>query len=544
MKPRPTSPEARTSAVRLGIELIALAGFCFYLFYFGLGSFGLIGADEPRYAQVAREMLARRDWITPVLNGQPWLEKPVLYYWGAMVSYAVFGVSDLAARIPSAVSATFMVFGSYAFMRRFRPGVQLDAALIVASSAGIIGFSRAASTDMPLAATLTLSMLAWFTWFETGRNLWLAIFYVFLALATLAKGPVAPVLAFLILVAFLALGRQWIVLAHTLWWPGILIGCAVALPWYVLVQIHNPEFFRVFLLEHNLARYGTNMFRHPQPFWYFVPVALLGLLPWTVYAFTALVRGLRPSAADTRNHSPAFGLFFACWAVVPVIFFSFSQSKLPGYILPALPPFAILFADYLRATAQPGKRAPMLLTVLHSALASALLGAALLVQFFVLRIPPPAPALWTSGIVTVMVFAGMLAGVRLRGLRVLRFVTLVPVVFALVFVIKVGGPILDSRLSSRPLVHEITALHTGNAPVAVFQLSRELEYGLDFYLNRPIADYARGIPTADHLVVAPAGSAAALQRATGRRVSHIGEYSPQHLELFWISNNPAPHRAD
>lgn len=542
MKARSTAPDGRSSAVKLGIELIALAGFCFCLFYFGLDSFGLIGADEPRYAQVAREMLARHDWITPVLNGQPWLEKPVLYYWGAMISYAVFGVSDWAARIPSAVLATCMAIGTYLFMRRFRSNAQLDAALIIASSVGIIGFSRAASTDMPLAATLTLSMLAWFTWFETGRNLWLAISYAFLGLATLAKGPVAPILAFLILIVFIALRREWIVLAHTLWWPGILIGCAVSLPWYVLVQIHNPEFFRVFILEHNLARYGTNMFRHPQPFWYFVPVTLLGLLPWTVYAVSALVLAFRRGVADSKDQAADFELFFACWAVVPVVFFSFSQSKLPGYILPALPPVAILFADYLRATTQQGKRAPVLLTILHCALTSAFLAVALLVQFFVLRIRPTAPPLWTSAIAALLVFAGMLASVRLRGLQVMRLVTLVPVVLALAFVIKVGGPILDSQLSSRPLAHEITALHTGPAPVAVFNVSREVEYGLNFCLNQSIADYGRGIPAADHLVVAPAGSSAALQQATGRRVSHIGEYAPQHLELFWVSNNPAPHR--
>ena len=142
----------RFSSQRTAIiaESLTLAIFCGFLFFYGLGSFGLVGADEPRYAQIAREMLARHDWVTPILNGTAWLEKPVLYYWGAMLSYKLFGVSDWAARVPSAVMATLLVFSVYLFLRRFRPGSQLDGALIVAASAAVIGFARAASTDMPL----------------------------------------------------------------------------------------------------------------------------------------------------------------------------------------------------------------------------------------------------------------------------------------------------------------------------------------------------------------------------------------------------------
>src|SRR5512144_2034206 len=112
----------------IALELLVLAAFCAFLFFFGLGSFGLVGADEPRYAQIAREMLARHDWVTPVLNGVPWLEKPALYYWGAMLSYSIFGVTDWAARLPSAVLATAMVAAIYFFMRRYRPDAQLDSA--------------------------------------------------------------------------------------------------------------------------------------------------------------------------------------------------------------------------------------------------------------------------------------------------------------------------------------------------------------------------------------------------------------------------------
>ena len=156
--------------MRTRTDALLLAGFCAFLFFYGAGQFGLIGADEPRYAQVAREMLDRRShsdgWITPTLGGNPWLEKPPLYYWQAMLAYSLFGVSDVAARIPAAVDATLLVIAVYLFFRRFRPGVEVDAALITASCAGIIGYARAASMDMALAATFGIGMLAWWAWRE------------------------------------------------------------------------------------------------------------------------------------------------------------------------------------------------------------------------------------------------------------------------------------------------------------------------------------------------------------------------------------------
>src|ERR1700680_569200 len=177
---------------RTRTDALLLVGFCAFLFFYGLGQFGLIGADEPRYAQVAREMLERHDWITPVLGGHPWLEKPPLYYWQAILAYRIFGVSDWSARLPSAVDATLMVIAVYLFLKRLRPGFQLDGALMTASAAGVIGFARAASTDMPLAAMFTIALLAWYAWYENESYFDLAIFYVFLGLGMLAKGPVAP----------------------------------------------------------------------------------------------------------------------------------------------------------------------------------------------------------------------------------------------------------------------------------------------------------------------------------------------------------------
>src|SRR5215470_17116026 len=124
---------------RARTDVLLLVAFCGFLFFYGLGAFGLVGADEPRYAQIAREMLARRDVITPTLYGKPWLEKPPLYYWRAMEVFAILGVRDWAARLPSAAAATLLVFIVYFFARYFLRGSELNAALMTAASAGTIG---------------------------------------------------------------------------------------------------------------------------------------------------------------------------------------------------------------------------------------------------------------------------------------------------------------------------------------------------------------------------------------------------------------------
>jgi 4-amino-4-deoxy-L-arabinose transferase-like glycosyltransferase len=196
---------------------------CAFFFLWQLSSIGLIGADEPRYAQVAREMIERHDWITPTLGGVPWLEKPPLYYWQAMIAYRIFGVSDWVARLPSVFDTSSLLFAAYWFLRRLRPAIALDGGLTLVSCAGMVGFARAASTDTPLTATFSIAMLAWYAWVETGRRGLLAAFYVFLALATLAKGPVAPVLAAVIVVLFAAAQRRLRIVWDSLRTPAVLL---------------------------------------------------------------------------------------------------------------------------------------------------------------------------------------------------------------------------------------------------------------------------------------------------------------------------------
>src|SRR5580704_1780637 len=379
----PAPPRVRLFRWANILEASVFLAFTVFFLAYGLtpllggDGLGLVGADEPRYAQIAHEMLVRFDsaptiksrltaCVTPYLYGRPWLEKPALYYWRAMFVFQDFGVHDWAARLPSTSFAFVMTVLIYLHMRRFRPGGHLDAALITAASAGIIGFARGASTDMQMAAPLAIGLLGWYAWYETDSKFWLFDIYFFTGVATLAKGPVAPFLAIVIVCAFAALRREWSIVRRSFWWPGVLLYFAIVLPWFIAVQRANPTFFREFFVEHNLERFATDRYQHVQPFWYYLVVVVLAMMPWTVIAVRALIDGIQTSVAEWRlrrlnprrrvpnRPGDAFPEFLVLWALIPIVFFSLSRSKLPGYILPSIPPLAILTGDYLFRRRKPG----------------------------------------------------------------------------------------------------------------------------------------------------------------------------------------------
>jgi 4-amino-4-deoxy-L-arabinose transferase-like glycosyltransferase len=496
-----SAPSSRT---RLH-EWLVVGVFCAFFFFYGLAAFGVVGADEPRFTQIAREMLARHDWVSPTLYGRVWLEKPVLYYWSAMLSYRIFGVSDWSARLPVAVFATLMVAGIHIFTGRFRPGAQLHAALIACSSAATLAFARAGSTDMPLAACFTVGLLAWLAWFQTQEKKWLLVFYLFMAGGMLAKGPVAPLLAGLIIICFALLCRDAGIVLRTLWLPGILLFLLAAMPWYVLVQLRNPQFFTEFILRQNLARFRTNLYHHEQPFWYYIPVLLLSLLPWTVFSLAAwakIARTFFRKGPTAKEGAAADDLekFLAIWAVVPVFFFTFSQSKLPGYILPAIPAWALLTVLYFdhRIEAQARNYAVWAVHALMVAAATVVvfLGPEILLHP---HAAPPARS-WITPLIAGVVTAVIIAALALwRGWQMIFMGTVCAAVFATGVLLKTTAPVIDATQSARPVARYLAGK---DLPVVVFHVPRGIQYGLGFYFNREIPSYDAGnFPEQEHFLV-------------------------------------------
>lgn len=332
-------------------------------------NYPLFEPDETRYAQIAREMLDSGDWRTPTLMGKPYLDKPPLVYWLTAASYAAFGEAPWTARLPCAVSALIAVVAAFLLGRRvLGDAAAWFGALALLLCGGFLLCGRFLVLDGPLTCLVTLSMLAamlalrqqqlsWRWWIASA---------VACGLALLTKGPVALVLCLPPLVAwsFLTAGpahlRGWRFLWRWIAYGGVSV--AVALPWFVLVASDRPEFGGHFLWKHHLLRY-VQAFDHQQPWWFYAPVLAIGGLPLSpLFPFLAKFLFACDGASRLRRQ-PMHG-FLLLWAAWVLLFFSLSSCKLPTYILPALPPLALLCGGMLASinaeTAHESQRARML----------------------------------------------------------------------------------------------------------------------------------------------------------------------------------------
>ncbi|MGH9941573.1 MAG: ArnT family glycosyltransferase [Pyrinomonadaceae bacterium] len=327
-------------------------------YFFKLGAVSFIGADEPRYAQVAREMYERGDWVTPTLGGQTWFEKPALVYWTEIASFQLFGVSEWSARLGILLSGLLTIALVGWLARRVERacgdearGLGLACAGVSASSAGLIVFSRAVNFDVMIMLTITLA-LSCFLLAEIeaaeGRRRWLLRgFYAGMGLSLLAKGLIGVVLPIGVVGLYFLPRRKLPNVWRLAPW-GLLLAAAVAALWYGPVTWrHGWKFVDEFIIQHHFARYTSNKYKHPQPVYFYLPILLLLVLPWTAYLVAAVWRAARRWDWRADDATTRFRLFALAWMIVPIGFFSLSGSKLPGYILPALPGAALLVGDEL-----------------------------------------------------------------------------------------------------------------------------------------------------------------------------------------------------
>lgn len=322
-----------------------------FLSFFKLGSFKLFDVDEAVFAQASKEMVMSGDWITPTYNGVNRYDKPILIYWAMALSYKAFGVNEFAARFPSAVAATVLALalylfagtscGEFSFQRPFikREKKAFYAALSFMLSLYYAAYSHAAVTDMTLSLFISLSLFSFYLHAVCGRKPYYAYgFYLFSALAFLTKGLIGILIPFGIAGIFM-LGTKRLSGLKKLWsLPGLIIFLVVSAPWYIAeTRVNGKEFLYMFFIKHHFLRYTTVISGHSGPVYYYIPVILLGAFPWAAMA----ISGARNSVKDM---DPA-GLFALVWAAFILVFFSFSRTKLPDYILPAMPAVSILAAN-------------------------------------------------------------------------------------------------------------------------------------------------------------------------------------------------------
>ena len=401
------------------IVWLALAVLIVFVYFFGL-TIPLVGPDEPRYAQIGREMFERGDWITPTLGGFGWFEKPALLYWLEIISYHIFGVSEFAARFGSAIFglATILclwILGKTVSSFKFQVSSEGQRpksdfanwlAVIAATSIGMLVFSRAASFDIILTFPITASLVGFFI-FDSSQKIEgndavnkfsishfslltsyfsLFIFYFFIGIALIAKGLIGIVFPFGIVAFYYLL--QWRLpskkFVFSLLW-GTIVSLLVAGVWYLpMFRANGWRFIDEFFVQHHFQRYISNKYFHPQPFWFFFVVLPLMTLPWLPFFLAAIwdifkvqspkskvqsrksAVSSQQSAVSSQNKfsfsplllfsSSPLLLFSLAWLLVPLVFFTFSSSKLPGYILPALPAACILTAEFVNRFAEKSRR--------------------------------------------------------------------------------------------------------------------------------------------------------------------------------------------
>ncbi|MGH9735527.1 MAG: ArnT family glycosyltransferase [Candidatus Acidiferrales bacterium] len=514
-----------------------------------LGALGLLGPDEPRYASIAKNMAQTGDWVTPRLYGSPWFEKPILYYWTAGVGYLLHFSDEWAARLPSAIAALAAALCIGWLGWKFESsndddsGVSetlspLSAALlapfIFATTVAAIGFARAATPDMLFAASITLAMGAAAIILRaagalrggpdrnsasvaTRKNapIPLLLFGAFIGLAVLAKGPAAIILGGAAILIWALATRRWRAAFRLLHPYAIAAFCAVALPWYVLCAIRNPDFLRVFILQHNFDRYLTPMFHHPQPFWFFVPITLLAILPWTVLLIPAARDGLRVWRDKSWHDSPGF--FFVCWALFPIIFFSFSDSKLPSYILPGIPALALVLAISLsRLIGEKSAISSATFVALGLTWIGFAAGGLIWLRHLpgntavaLDQAPVSNPSALAHGPILLCVVLAAAAGITIIALSTSRRRAGIWVALLLVCVlVEIGGtsilPNLDSYYSARAVG---TMLRNDLYPGRLFtyELPRSWQYGLNFYLGRNLEEWSPDNVNAALVLTTPKG---------------------------------------
>jgi 4-amino-4-deoxy-L-arabinose transferase-like glycosyltransferase len=353
-----------------------------WMIFFRLGGLPLMEPDEGRNAEVAREMMVSGAWLVPTLDGLPYLDKPAFFFRCAAISLSLFGLSEGAARLPSALSGLAMLVLLFAFCRRRYGETAASLAVLVASTSPLFfAFSRIVIMDAMLGAFVCAAIFAACLAEETEgrrRRLWYLAGALAAGCATLVKGPVGFLVPALVVSIFNRLDGRRGAVRRCFAPVNVLVFLAVVLPWFLGLGVREPGFFYYGLVQESFHRFATGgSFHRNQPFYYYLPVVFAGLFPWSLLLPESAVLAWR-----SRSRWTSADRLFVVWAVVVVVFFSLSHSKLPGYVLTAVMPLAALTGRVLaRALEDPGGRTARLVLrgVTAAAVVYALLISALVV---------------------------------------------------------------------------------------------------------------------------------------------------------------------
>jgi 4-amino-4-deoxy-L-arabinose transferase-like glycosyltransferase len=498
----------------------------------GLGRPALSDADEAFYAEAAREMVESGDWLTPHYNYTDRWEKPVLYYWLTAALFQVTGPGEGAARLWSALAGVGLVLLTLAAGRDLtgRQDAGWIAGAIVATSFGYFALARMALPDLPLACAVTAGIWAAFRAGDTedarARRRWWVVAGAAAGLGFLLKGPVALAVPGVVLLPLWWMERRTLRLGPGDVVAASLVAAAIGLPWYgAMVAAHGPAYLESFFLSDNLARFATDRFNEPRPVWFYVPIVLGGLMPWTAYLLllpaprAALARGLRRAREEWR---------LLLWALMPLLLFTASVGKQPRYILPVLPPLAIVLAQALvrrvegaAAGAASDTRRLAAATWITAVLLAVV--AVVVVRARPLLLGVPAPTPW-------IVAGGLFAGAALLGLTAARQRwARLPVTMTLVSAVLLLGTQAAVLSGARPAPVERIAAVVADAYLPGTQVATYNVFvrNLVFYSEVPqvqVYDDTQAVTVlrdGPALLVAPADDVARLERLSGTSLRRL-----------------------
>jgi 4-amino-4-deoxy-L-arabinose transferase-like glycosyltransferase len=517
-----------------------------------LGSTSLWDIDEGLNAEAAREMFESGDYVVPNFNFKPRTAKPPLLYWLQAAAYNALGVSEFAARVPSAIAAVLVGLLTYRLGRRmFSPVTGLLAALILLSNVEMTVLSQAATPDAVLLLCLVLTMTLFWEGYAAGGGRWLWITGFGCGLAALAKGPIGLFMPFAIVSYFLLAQRE----LRRLWdWRslgGVALTIVIAGPWYALVgaQTHGA-FLRSFWRNDNVGRFLSSMEGHSGPFWYYLVSLALGLTPWCIFLIPAIWHSVKSISSRPESSLPDFSegdtnraaiRFLICWSVVYLGFFSLAQTKLPNYILPVFPPFALLMAHFLERWRLGRAEVPnwfitaslclLMIIGVGTAVGGLIAGGAVLPRWHGRIIDGMAP--WAL-VGAIPIAGAVLAWHFLRCQRRAAMLATVSIAAVVFLGLVVAGPmhLVDAQKATKPLVAMAGACRPTDEvrvasfcyfqPSLVFYCRREV---VELLTERDALDFLRG-PFPSYLVC-PADVAAAIQARlpqTGVLASHRDFY--------------------
>jgi len=322
------------------IYILILASIVIFIFfYYGIDKCGLFDVDEAIYAEVAREMIETQNYIVPYYNYLPYYHKPVLFYWILVLSYKIFGINEVGARIPSVFFSFFLVLISYYFLNMlFDKKTAIFSCIILATNFETIIISKSCLMDSMLVFLITTAIYFFLAGYLTERKNFYFGFYISSALATLVKGPVGIIIPAGVVFTYLFLTGDFLKIRRDLKiLKGFIIFIVITLPWYLAVSlITKGDFAKDFFFYHNIARFSQSFEGHSGSIFYYIGILLIGFYPWSSFLPNSLINSFRSIKEDKKS------VFLIVWLLVPFILFSIAKTKLPNYIFPVMVPASIL----------------------------------------------------------------------------------------------------------------------------------------------------------------------------------------------------------